>query len=313
MTLILAFSHPQFAVLASDRLVTLADGASGRYVRDHNALANKSLVLVAKDAVVAVGFCGSAYIGSRFTDDWIAETITAVEGVLGPDGRPGMFGLRKPSELKLHQICNRLRRGLAESPEARAVHVIIVGWRRRRNGPATPITLAFGAVAVLGRHPEMTMRPSWPVRPTCRSIGAVLIPAEFNAALNAHTARGGVLNEDGTVALLTGLIRRKAGTDPTVGPHVMSVTLYHPLISRRAVCCFEPLAGHYGEMEVDGVQARSPVAYSPWILTPQTFSVLGSKHTRPFRNNPAMLALPQYGRLRGCRLGETARRAGGRG
>ena len=270
MTLIIAFSSPQFAVMASDRLVTQASRIDGRYLKDHNRLANKTLVLVTRDAAVAVGYCGSAYLGGQPTDDWIAETASAGERLSGSDGTPGMIGFKVPCDLLLHQICNRLRRGLAGCEGGRGVTIMLVGWRVRRRW-CIPITLVFGASANLGPDPGMTMRPSWPLRSTFRCIGAQPTPVEFGATFRAHTAAGGRFDEDRAVALITDVIRRKAATDRTVGPHVMSVTLWHPAISRRALCCFDPIEGHYGEMEVDGVKARSPVAYSPWILTPATF------------------------------------------
>jgi hypothetical protein len=270
VTLVIAFSHPHFAVMASDRLVTLASGVDGRYLGDHNSLANKTLILVTEDAAVAIGYCGSAYVAGRLTDDWIADTITAGEGVFGRDGTPGMIGLKARSELRLHQICRRLRRGLAASAGGRGVTIMMVGWRLRRQ-LITPITLVFRASDGLGAEPGLTMRPRWPLQSTFQWIGAQPTPTEFNAAFRDHAANGALFDDDRVVALLTDVIRRKASTDATVGPHVMSVTLHRPGILRRALCCFDPLEGHYGKMKVEGVTARSPVAYSPWILTPTMY------------------------------------------
>lgn len=266
MTLVLGISSFEFTAMASDRLVTLVDPGSGRYRDDYDPLANKTLVLLTSDAIVSVGYCGSAYVAGKATDNWIAET--AAPGVLGRDGEPGMFGGKTPSRLKLHQVCNRLRKGLASSQGGHGVTVMMVGWRIRR-GKCAPIHLVFGASSDLGRLPGLLMRPAWPFEAKFGYIGAQVSRREMHDAL-LNTRGNVLLDRDKAVQFFTTLIREKAKVDRTVGSHVMTVVIPHP-DARRVLCCFDPSEGHYQEREVNGAKSRQLVAYSPWILTPGTF------------------------------------------
>jgi hypothetical protein len=268
MTSVLGLSSYHFTAMVSDRLVTLVDQRSGRYRDDHDPLANKTLVLLTTDAIVSIGYCGSAYVDGKPTDNWIAETSAAGGGLLGADGSPSMFGGKRTCKLRLHQICNRLRRGLAQARGGLGVTIMMVGWRVRRHR-CTPIHLVFGASARLAPLAGLTMRPAWPYEARFGFIGAPISGKEMQAALS-EVPSNVLIDRNGAIEFLTKLVRSKAGIEKTVGSHTMSVTIPHPR-ERRVVCSFDPLEAHYREAAMDGRKSRLLVAYSPWIITPGSF------------------------------------------
>ena len=76
MTLIIARASPTGALMVSDRRVT----TSG-ILFDPDA--NKTILFADRNAVVAIGYTGMAYIGSLPTDQWLASALT---GLNFPEG-----------------------------------------------------------------------------------------------------------------------------------------------------------------------------------------------------------------------------------
>jgi hypothetical protein len=79
MTLIITRTSSRYALMVSDLKVTI-NGA------DFDSDANKNIVFKAKNAVITIGYTGSAFIGPIPTDQWIAETLT---GLTFPEGKRG--------------------------------------------------------------------------------------------------------------------------------------------------------------------------------------------------------------------------------
>lgn len=73
MTCIASFSSSTFAVMVSDRRVSLTH--KGEILGIHNSEANKCIIYTASDGTLSLGYTGPAYIGSLKTDDWIAKII----------------------------------------------------------------------------------------------------------------------------------------------------------------------------------------------------------------------------------------------
>jgi len=271
MTLVLAASSPWLAVMASDRLVTLARGVGGGWIGDHDLLANKMVVLITTDAAVILGYSGSAYIGGIPTDNWIADVASPGANLIATDGSTGMFGFKKPNKLRFHQVLNRLRGGLSRYPEGAHVSVLVVGWRIRR-GLRIPINIKIRSAAALGPNPDLRLRPTWPMKPRMQSVGAILTLDEFRAPL---ARRGSVQpwSSNSVINYFTDIIRNKAQSDRTVGPNVMSAVLrFDPHRGvRRVECCFDPQGAHYQEGYIEGQQSRQLVSYTPWFLTPGGF------------------------------------------
>ncbi len=86
MTLHITLLTQEYVQQASDRLVTHSGGVAWE------ARANKSIVHVASDAVVSVGYTGLAYLADVPTDRFIAQSL------VGTDIQMGDFGARPEFE-----------------------------------------------------------------------------------------------------------------------------------------------------------------------------------------------------------------------
>ncbi|MER2535766.1 MAG: hypothetical protein ABTQ31_11445 [Rhizobiaceae bacterium] len=106
MTVIITYVSHWFSVSVSDRRVTLA--ASGAV---HDDQANKVLLVRTEDAIVTIGYTGSAYVAGIPTDEWLARQIV-------PSLEPGPPSL----SMRRHAIPQRLNEVVAR---------IIVAVRQR--------------------------------------------------------------------------------------------------------------------------------------------------------------------------------------
>ena len=79
VTLIVTRTSCRYALMVTDRRAT-RNGA----VVDPDS--NKNIVFCDRNAVVAIGYTGMAYIGAIPADQWIAQTLT---GLTFPEGRRG--------------------------------------------------------------------------------------------------------------------------------------------------------------------------------------------------------------------------------
>lgn len=276
MTLIAAFNAPSVAVLASDRLTSMMSPSSNRYLGKFDETANKVILLITVDAAVIIGFCGSAYINGIPTDNWVVRTICPEANIWAANGQPGIFGGKRPSYRRLHQILNLVRRGFAECNPVPNMSLLAVGWRYRRKR-CYPICVKIHSAEAFGPSNLLKMRfdpGPWGERNLSLAfshIGASLTPQDF-AGANMHPGRTPTMEQlaDCSARNLTTIVRNVAGRSPTVGPNVMSVSLLHPT-ERRAVCLFDPIETHYHTADFEDRTATLAVAYRPWILTPCHF------------------------------------------
>ncbi len=68
MTLILTLATPRYILQVSDRLVTRGDSR-------FDPASNKIVIYHAKNALVAIGYSGLAYLEGVPTDQWIAQKL----------------------------------------------------------------------------------------------------------------------------------------------------------------------------------------------------------------------------------------------
>ena len=99
MTLIVTRTSCRYALMVTDRKVT-TNGA------EYDPDANKNILFGDRNAVVAIGYTGMAYIGTVPTDQWIAQALT---GLTFPQGLRTTFscvfeGFSR--ELSSHYIIN---------------------------------------------------------------------------------------------------------------------------------------------------------------------------------------------------------------
>jgi hypothetical protein len=85
MTLHITFASNRYVLQLSDRLVSLPSRGS---LTKFDETANKTVIYVARDAYVSIGYTGLAYIDGRPTDQWIAEKLIGEEvgSRRGPSG-----------------------------------------------------------------------------------------------------------------------------------------------------------------------------------------------------------------------------------
>lgn len=268
MTLIATLAGQPIAIMASDRLVTTADRRTGRYIRDYDRLANKLIVIVARDAVVAIGYTGRAHLAGRPTDEWIVNTIAPNSGIF-ENYSVASFGFRRPSRLRFHQICNRLRTGLSHVLGGNSVTISICGWRIWRNLMPS-ISVRLQAAQPLRQSQYMKMRPRFPLHPIFSHVGATVTGPDLHRAMTAANWNPDAVNPVMALDMLTALIRDVASQNPSVGSNIMSVTIEHPS-ARRIICRFDPSNAHYGQQMHQGQMHRLPVTYNPWVLTPNGY------------------------------------------
>jgi hypothetical protein len=97
MTQIFSLATPVYILQVSDRLVSTK--LLGQPLSDHDPRFNKHILFVARDAVVAIGFTGLAYLDGVPVDQWIASVLTseppsAPQGGDGRGFRVATFGRR---------------------------------------------------------------------------------------------------------------------------------------------------------------------------------------------------------------------------
>src|SRR5260221_2095551 len=108
MTLILSHLSRAFVLQSSDRLVTRLN--PGRAPSPFDPLANKTILYLARDAIVAMGYTGPAYIGKLTTDDWIVKTLTGVDVTQDFGIRTGkvprLFDIGRAMKFLLEELCS---------------------------------------------------------------------------------------------------------------------------------------------------------------------------------------------------------------
>src|SRR5215211_4929824 len=87
MTSIVSLLAGPFVQMAADRLVTVRRGSGPNARTDvHDDEANKSIVLVTRDAAAAIGYTGIAYLNKKPTDVFLADHFAG----RAPAGRTGV-------------------------------------------------------------------------------------------------------------------------------------------------------------------------------------------------------------------------------
>jgi hypothetical protein len=268
MTTVLAASCPAFAVVVSDRLVTLAR-PTGEYLGQHDSLANKSVVLITSDAVLAIGFAGTAYLDGIPSDQWLAQVLWGAP--LAPKGRrelPTAIGGRRPGRRGIANILFDVRARLARVRGGRDISFLAVGWRFRRRR-LVPVAIEIRALGVRGERDHLSMRPPRALELRQHMIG--IAPSEetfLSAYRDAPPQPKTKLEVAGWLAdTYASVIRGAAAVDKRVGPHVMQVILPEPF-RRRIVCKFDPQKSHFGRL---GELATVPIAFTPWVITDYGF------------------------------------------
>jgi len=258
MTLVLSVSCPAYSLHVSDRLVS-KDG------KPYDPLANKTVVFRATDGLLVFGYTGSAYIGSKPTDTWIAEMLARTD--LGGDGtvRMGRFPVRDVgSSLSL------LAQGLRADPNFPRLggQVCAVGWQwsgKRECSLARNVLWQLHPGSgklrwsqLVPRHiPErkrvfrMTVTGDWPLR------------QEDRQRLRDQVGAAGPDWKHVEGLLIDAVRRSSALKRGTIGSHCMSVLL-RPSGFPNALVRFAPMTAHLARAFGQPVE----VAYTPRMIAP---------------------------------------------
>lgn len=265
MTLIIGFVSRHGVWQVSDRLVT--EQATGRVF---DAFANKTVLYICLDAIVAIGYTGVAFIRDRPTDEWIAEQLIGRK----IDTRLGIGMGASVERRNIISALELLRTGLdvelyrIGKPQ---FGLLVTGWKwaHRKSKMPTPFIAEMKwagghlTTAIPPRYwwywqrgglvwcPDLNMPAGSPEEVMANIKKCRTVPCISNALVDA--------------------VRLIAKTNNTVGENCMTISLPPPQ-NVRAEIEFVPQAEHSGVIKnrVTGEVRKGPfpVAYSPWIVGP---------------------------------------------
>jgi len=156
MTLHISTLSAMVACQVSDRLLTQSRGGT---VANWDVNANKNIVLLARDALLTVGYSGIAHIAGRDTDRWLLESMLGVDldtarvtvqglSVTQPEATevasslasrmaqpvflPGLPAREWPHSLAVIQRLQVSLRAWAAANKTASISVQVVGWTWRR-------------------------------------------------------------------------------------------------------------------------------------------------------------------------------------
>lgn len=174
MTLHIALVCNSYILQVGDRLLTTQ---TGNRVSEWDPLANKTLLLVTRNGIIAASYAGLAHINNMPTDEWMARAITGREP---PEpfgdglGYPMQFG--EPMDLTTGGTVQAISKALEfDLPKQRVqlqdrrVEVLVTGWTWPRDigrSNARPSTFAVsmahsgrsGTTCDLIKHPRRRYR-----------------------------------------------------------------------------------------------------------------------------------------------------------
>ncbi len=282
MTLILSHLSRGFVLQVSDRLVTRIRPGDTPSLFD--ALANKTIIYQARDAIVSMGYTGPAYIGQLPTDDWIAKTLTGVDV-------SEKFGMRTgplPQWWDIGQATRLLLRELMDSEIASQnsnFELVVVGWqwknvKRSMEGRYQPVPMAWGVLKPQGRVFEEKVE-CLPRRWYWKNRSFFYAAPRSNLVKTEQTNLFDRLNEeiaqnppktaeevvDRVEKATVDTIRTVSVSNSYVGPNCMSVVIAPPHHSALVRVTFFPFEQHTAQLVgKTSVPITLPAAFSPWII-----------------------------------------------
>jgi hypothetical protein len=282
MTLVLSLANStRFVLQVSDRQLT-----NTRNRREFDSVSNKTLVYFARDALVAIGYCGLAYIDGFPTDQWIAQVLTDVM-FPGPGERLGTrFGSRaqlldigQSAELLRHKctvVCQALRLGRhPQKPQ-----LVVAGWQAGRRAWRPILWTIEYSKAEAAYVIDRTPRYGWWERGE-RLLSIVPDASSIRDEDASEMTLEPVLSPAAAEQLLVSAVRSVARRDSTVGPHCMSVLLPPPpaqVVRTR----YLPLTEGRAVIEDKQRRIEVPGAVRPWIIAPTVVAppavIVGSGH-----------------------------------
>jgi hypothetical protein len=284
MTLILSHLSSAFVLQSSDRLVTRLN--PGQPPSSFDALANKTIVYLARDAIVAMSYTGPAYIGQLTTDHWIVQTLTGVEVTQN-------FGTRMGTLPRISDIGRTMKFLLEKLSSSEIAHLktnfelVSVGWqwklvRRALVGRLQPVPMAWGIsktklggfeqkVERLPRYWHWRKRNFFTAAPAANfdKDQQTKMFEEIRADLSSSPPQTCQDLADKVERATANAIAATSASNRFVGPNCMSVVLAPPHLSRSVRVTFFPQQEHTAQlMSKNFAPMTYPAAYTPWIVGP---------------------------------------------
>lgn len=263
MTLIINAATQGFIVHASDRLLTLSVGSK---IHVHSDVENKSLIVVAEDAICIIGYTGTAYIGDVITDEWIASTITGLD-------LTERFMTRNSClrGLRLNTLLRRLETAVSKlvlPGNANYLGISISGVRQR-DRYVRPFIREIERNRGIVRGDGYMRHPRSPGFHVLSQMGDRMTMAELQRIVGGEFARYGI----GAEAFRCGMvnaIRERSTVSKLVGDEIMSITISRSPECWDVVWTFEsPNPRVAAIFDASGTPRRVfNSCFSPWIISP---------------------------------------------
>lgn len=270
VTLILSSISPKFALQVSDRLVV------SKYlgkIKDHNRLANKTIVLRTFDAIVCIGFAGLAYLDGIPTDQWLVERILGDEGCLKDN-----FGIRfgfnsnvKNIGFIIEKIKDEIFTTKVKHIDSAGLEISIVGWQITNKRWRT---FKVEMIRINGKTSIKRSKryPSKDENFTISSVGQIVEKSLITDRLWPYKYGDlvGLFSLRELESIFVDVIRDVRNKDliescnTTIGGDLMSVFIS----PQQCGCRFFPSTSHKAVLSAPNYKTQLEVSYSPWIISP---------------------------------------------
>jgi hypothetical protein len=274
MTLILTEASPGYILQVSDRLLT-----RGRRRRPFDPVSNKTIVYLARDALVSIAYSGNAYLDETPTDQWMAGVLIGKR--LEPDDLGGLtIGLRgrrldigQSIELLRTELGSAISR-LPRSEEPPSLHVVIAGWQWNRKH-ARPIVThmvtstaspSFLYVRPLPRYWHFRRMPEDKSRkPLYFTPVPTSNPLSPEEQAKAFERLSQAISVDDSTQVLIDTIRLAASKQPQVVSEACMCIYLPPPSYRSAQIVFT--TPQTQQVAITGkVEEELPATFSPWVI-----------------------------------------------
>lgn len=285
MTLILSLCTPYCVLQASDRLVTrVLNRPATPKEATFDAASNKNVIYRARNALVAIGYSGPAYLDEITTDSWIAEKLhgkpldddLVEEGYIEIGRAPQWLDIGN----SLRMLKGEIEQVFARTGQKTSIYVSAAGWQwpSDRLRLARPVLYElFSSRADPGKL-EMEwpprnwhLEPNYPIRlgfaPSTWLWDRSPLSREDADYLGQHLTATW-LNPKNAVGPLVQAVRRQSRKSLAIGEDCMVINLPHPS-NGLIEAVYDGGGYHKGVMTtVAGKKVTYPVAYSPWVVGP---------------------------------------------
>ena len=268
MTLVLAAHKRDTVFQVSDRLVSQV--SIGRSPKPLDVVTNKSVVYLAKDAIVAISFSGRAFLENRRTDLWVTEKLLGMEF---EESGSIVFFMGGSDPMDVFHACEQVRveaervfHGLRH--ERYASHsFMFCGWQRRRKNHVQPFLWRLeNTPSTPGRFEMFNLlkdTPDWWRTTSFSPIGTFrrdIMDELLNRLKNARSPRA-VEDE------LVQTVQLTASCLPGVGADCLVVRL-HPEGEHNVVIRYVRQDGGstVNTKTTKGEPRVLPYIFTPWIL-----------------------------------------------